>query len=87
MTTTTDCPEVDQLKARIRALRSENDNLIEEIRDLRGQLAEKPWVDSYDQPDAVLAALTDMLRGWPTARLLKLARMIDRQVTAGGWAA
>jgi hypothetical protein len=72
--------EVDRLMARNRALRSEIDNLLEEIRNLRWQLAEAPWVEPYDQPAAVLETLTDMLRGWPTARWLELAKMINRQV-------
>jgi len=72
--------EVDRLKARNRALGSEIDNLLEEIRNLRWQLAEAPWVEPYDQPAAVLETLTDMLRGWPTARWLELAKMINRQV-------
>ena len=65
---------------------SETARLASEIEDLRVQLAEARYFkpSPYDQPADVLAALTDLLRGWPTARWLELAKMIKQQATSFG---
>lgn len=76
MTTTTDSPEVDQLKASIEWLREENLGLASEIEDLRGQLAEARCLTPYDLPADVLAVLTILLPGWP-ARRCQLAALIE----------
>jgi len=82
MTTASDVPEVERLKASNQSLSEERDALVDEVRDLRWQLEEMRTLTPYDQPADVIAVLETLLPGWPACRWAQLARLIEEETTS-----